>query len=247
MSAQRWLFQDLLKDYGKVDDEDTDEVERFFPHSAGTYVVYDSAAVEAGISISNPCAGMDPCNGACTRTKEAGCQVQRGDNDIHTAVYNFVATVRRQAHVLGSESDDTVKDILASYRPRLNTDDSGDVAVSDPDRQLVDRLTAPGALRNVLYHALDRNRLPNDVDESVRTKRVQYLLGTFQHRLTLNPGGIAAVKKVPNDGDMVFVAPSNLDQSSTAEFDLDVFEDPQESASENTENTGDSLNVGGRV
>ncbi len=230
MSAQRWLFQELLKEYGKVDDEDTDEVERFFPHSAGTYVVYDSAAVEAGIS-TNPCAGMDPCNRACTRTKEAGCQVQRGNNEIHTAVYNFVATVRRQAHVLGSESDDTVKDILASYRPRLNTDDAEGVAVSDPDRELVDRLTVPGALRNVLYHALDRNRLPNDVDESVRTKRVQYLLGTFQHRLTLNPNRIAAVKKVPNDGDMVFV--------QATPFADDFFDDSES----DSENTGDRSNV----
>lgn len=241
MSAQRWLFQQLLETYGKVDDTDPAEVERFFPHSAGTYVVYDSAAVEAGISISNPCAGMDPCNGACTRTKEAGCQVQRGNNDIHTAVYNFVATVRRQAHlVLGSESDDTVvKDILESYRPRLNTDDAEGVAISEADRELVDGLTVPGALRNALYHALDRNRLPTNVDESVRTKRVQYLLGTFQHRLTLNPGGIAAVKKVPNDGDMVFV------QAADDVFD-DVFDDPDDSESD-SENTGDRSNVRSRV
>lgn len=238
MSAQRWLFQELLKEYGKVDDEDPAEVERFFPHSAGTYVVYDSAAVEAGISISNPCAGMDPCNGACTRTKEAGCQVQRGNNEIHTAVYNFVATVRRQAHVLDErENDDTVKDILESYRPRLNTDDAEGVAVSLPDRELVNRLKVPRALRNALYHALDRNRLPNDVDESVRTKRVQYLLGTFQHRLTL-PDGIAAVKKVPNDGDMVFV--------QAAPFPDDVFDDPDDSESD-SENTGDRSNVRSRV
>ncbi len=225
MSAQRWLFQQLLETYGMVDDEDTDpaEVERFFPHSAGTYVVYDSAAVEAGISIINPCVNMDPCTGACATTKEAVCQVQRGNNEIHTAVYNFVATVRRQVRVLERENDDAVviKDILESYRPRLNTEDSTDVTILEVDSQLVDRLTVPGALRNALYHALDRNSLPEDVLESVRMKRVQYLLGTFQHRLTLS-NGIAVVKKVPNDGDMVFV---------------------QVEDSESDENTGDRSNV----